>query len=156
MKTPQPNSLNCFVCGVENPVGLRLHFFETSPGEVAAECNLPEKYQGYPGIVHGGVIAAMLDEAAGRSQMGVGDNPRFMFTARLQIRYRRSVPVCEPLRLVGRAGESKARTATATSAIYDQQGKLLAEAEAVLVNVSNLQISDGDLEALGWKVYPQY
>jgi uncharacterized protein (TIGR00369 family) len=154
MKTPQPNSRQCFVCGLENPVGLHLRFFETEPGEVIVDVCLPDRYQGYPGVVHGGVVAAMLDEAAGRSQMGVGENPRFMFTARLDIRYHKNVPIGEPLRLVGKAGKSKSRTATATSAIYDQHGALLAEAEALLVNVPQPAIQNSELEALGWKVYP--
>ncbi len=154
MTDKQPSSRYCFVCGVENPVGLHIHFYNTQPGEVSAEVVLPEPYQGYPGITHGGVIAAMLDEAAGRSQMGDGDTPRFMFTARLNIQYRKNVPTGQPLRLVGRAGMVKSRTAEATSAIYDQQGTLLAEAEAVLVNVPSEKFAQDDLEALGWKVYP--
>jgi uncharacterized protein (TIGR00369 family) len=154
MNTPQPNSLQCFVCGVENPVGLHLRFYQSRPGEVVADITVAEKFQGYPGIVHGGVVAAMLDEAAGRSQMGTGDDPRFMFTARLNIRYRKNVPIGQPLRLVGVAGETKSRTAEARGAIYDQNGTMLAEADAVLVNVPEQIVQNTDLEALGWKVYP--
>ncbi len=155
MKSPQPNSLKCFVCGLENPYGLHLRFFESEPGEVIAEVTVPEHYQGYPGIVHGGVIAAMLDEVAGRSQMGTPDAPRFMFTGRLDIHYRKNVPVCSPIRLVGRAGERKGRIAKASSAIYDPTGMLLAEAEVMLVDIPESDIQKDDLEALGWKIYPQ-
>ena len=154
MKNKQPNSRHCFVCGIENRFGLHLKFYDTAPGEVTTECILPAEYQSYPGIVHGGIIAAMLDEAAGRSQMGGIDEPRFMFTARLQIHYRKNVPVEQKLRLVGRAGVVKARTAAATSVIYDQNGVLLAEAEVILVNVPNVMLASVDLEFLGWKVYP--
>ncbi len=155
MRSPQPNSLCCFVCGVENPAGLHLRFYETNPGEVAADCILPEIYQGYPGIIHGGVVAAMLDEAAGRSQMGTSDNPRFMFTAKLDIRYRKNVPVLERIKLVGKAGETRGRTAAASSAIYDQDGTLLAEANAILINVPQDLVEGTDLERLGWKIYPE-
>ncbi len=154
MSSPQPNSLHCFVCGLHNPFGLQLRFFNSAPGEVTAEVTVPEQYQGYPGVVHGGIVAAMLDEVSGRSQMG-GDPPRFMFTARLDIRYRRNVPVGQPLRLVGTAGESKRRTATAHGAIYGPNGELLAEAEAVLVNVPDEVLDRADLDALGWKQYPE-
>ena len=153
MKEPQPSSRNCFVCGVENVAGLHLRFYDTSPGEVIAECTLGEQYQGYPGVVHGGIIAAMLDEAAGRSHMG-GDPPRFMYTARLEIQYRKNVPTGQPLRLVGKAGDSRRRVAKATSAIFNHAGELLAEAEAVMVNVPDDVAAEVDLEALGWKVYP--
>ncbi|MGE5222246.1 MAG: PaaI family thioesterase, partial [Omnitrophica WOR_2 bacterium] len=122
-------------------------------GEVTAEITIPEQFQGYPGVVHGGIVAAMLDEIAGRSMMG-GDPPRFMFTARLDIRYRRNVPVAQPLVLTGKAGSSKGRTATATGRICDSEGNLLAEAEALLVNVPDEMVDKTYLEALGWKVYP--
>lgn len=154
MKRPQASALDCLVCGVQNPFGLHIQFYETEPGRVEADLTISECFQGYPGIVHGGVIAAVLDEAAGRSHMGAGENPRFMVTARLQIRYRINVPVGQALHLVGNAGPSKARTATATSALYNMQGELLAEAEAVLVNIPESAVPDQDLEALGWKVYP--
>jgi uncharacterized protein (TIGR00369 family) len=149
----QPNSRHCFVCGLENPFGLHIRFSNSAPGEVTAEYTVSEEYQGYPGVVHGGIVAAMLDEAAGRSHMG-GDPPRFMFTARLDIRYRKNVPVGQPLRLVGRAGKTGGRSAAAASAIYNQAGELLAEAEAVLVDVPANTITNANLDSLGWKVYP--
>ena len=149
----QPNSLNCFVCGIENPCGLHLKFYTTGPGEVTANYTVPECYQGYPGVVHGGIVAAMLDEVTGRVHMGAYP-PRFMYTARLEMRYRRNVPVGQPLRLVGQAGKSKGRTATAVGMIYDQEGVLLAEAEALLVDVPTDVVGGVDLETLGWKVYP--
>jgi len=149
----QPNSQNCFVCGVANPIGLHLKFYVTAPGEVTAECTLPAQYQGYPGIVHGGIVAAMLDEAAGRSFMGEADNPRFTYTARLTVRYRKNIPIEQPLRLVGQAETSKSRLASAKSAIYTLDGSLLAEAEALLINVPPQSLEGIDLQALGWRVY---
>jgi acyl-coenzyme A thioesterase PaaI-like protein len=152
--TLQPNSRHCFVCGIANPFGLGLRFYQTDLGEVAADATVPEHFQGYPGIVHGGVVAAMLDEIAGRAHMG-GDPPRFMFTAKMDIRYRKNVPVGQPLRLIGRAGKSKNHTATSFSEIYGPQGDLLAEAEVLLVNLPDDGIERVDLEALGWKIYEE-
>lgn len=152
MLSRQPNSSHCFVCGLANPFGLQLKFYETGPGEVTAEVTVPEHFQGYPGIVHGGVVAAMLDEVSGRSHM-IGDPPRFMYTARLQVQYRKNVPVGQPIRVVGKAGESRRRTAAATAAIYALDGALLAEAEALMVDVPVAAAQGVDLEALGWKVY---
>jgi acyl-coenzyme A thioesterase PaaI-like protein len=149
----QPNSRHCFVCGLENPFGLQLKFFNSASGEVTVDYTVPEHYQGYPGVVHGGIVAAMLDEATGRVFMGDPANPRFLYTARLDIRYRKNVPVGQPLRLVGRAGKNKGRMATATGAIYNINGELLAEAEALLVDVPSEVINRVDLEAIGWKVY---
>lgn len=154
MKSLQPNSRHCFVCGLANPIGLQLRFYQTGQDEVTAEYTVPEHYQGFPGVVHGGIVAAMLDEVAARSLIG-GDPPRFMYTARLEMRYRKNVPVNQPLRLVGRAVATKRRTATAMSTIYDQEGAILAEAEALLVNVPEEAFQDIDLTSIGWKVYPE-
>ena len=154
MHNPQPNSYHCFVCGLANPFGLHLRFYDNAPGEVTADTVISERYQGYPGVVHGGVVSAMLDEAAGRAHM-VGAEPRFMYTARLEVRYRQNVPVGQPLHLVGKVGKSKARTATASSAIYTQDGKLLAEAEVLLVDIPDLELTQAQLDELGWKVYPE-
>lgn len=148
----QPNSRNCFVCGLANPIGLHLQFYETGPGEVTADYIVPEHFQGYPGVVHGGIVAAMLDEVTGRVHMH-GDPPRLMFTARLEIKYRKNVPVGQIIRLVGQACKSKAKTATSIGKIYGPDGELLAEAEALLVDVPQDVVSTGDMEALGWKVY---
>jgi acyl-coenzyme A thioesterase PaaI-like protein len=149
----QPNSNHCFVCGRENPYGLHLQFYESKPGEVVVEYTVPEQFQGYPGVVHGGVVAAMLDEVTGRVHMG-GDPPRFMFTAKLEIRYRKNVPIGQPLKIIGRAGASRERTATAIGQIIGPDGELLAEAQALLINVPETLVSGVDLEALGWKVDP--
>jgi len=148
----QPNSRNCFVCGVENPVGLRLKFYETAPGEISATFTPPEHYQGYPGVLHGGIASSILDEAAGRAHMGNPSVPRFMFTARLEVKYRKNVPTGQPLRIVGRAGKSKGRYAEGWAGIYNMQGKLLAEANALLVDLPGAP-DPATLERLGWKVY---
>jgi uncharacterized protein (TIGR00369 family) len=155
MKSLQASSRQCFVCGVENPLGLHLRFYDSEPGEVVAEYTLPVDYQGYPGVAHGGIVAAMLDEAAGRALMGDMENPRFMFTARLNVTYRKNVPVGQPLKMVGKAVEIRQRSAKATSIIYDQSGNVLAEAEALLINVPEKVVQDVDLAELGWKIYPE-
>jgi acyl-coenzyme A thioesterase PaaI-like protein len=149
---PQPNSRHCFVCGLENTYGLHLRFYRSGPGEVVAEYTIPDQYQGYPGVAHGGIVAAMLDEITGRVHIN-GDPPRFMYTARLELRYRKNVPLGQPLRLVGRAGKSRGRTATATGILYGPGDEILAEAEALLVDVPAELLEGADLENLGWRVY---
>ena len=152
-KALQPNSLHCFVCGLKNPFGLKIKFYQTKPGEVTSTYVVSEEYQGYPGVVHGGIVASMLDELAGRAPMGI-DPPRFMYTARLTIRYKKHVPTGQPLTLVGRTEKVRAHTATAKSFIYGPDRELLAEADALLVDVPEDLINSLDAEALGWKIYP--
>ena len=78
----QPNSKMCFLCGLENPVGLKLRIYETEQGVVESTYTAPDHFQGYPGVLHGGIVATMIDEISGRAWMGPEDNPRFMFTAK--------------------------------------------------------------------------
>lgn len=152
--TLQPNSNFCFACGLANEFGLQMKFYNSGPGEVTAQYTVQEQYQGYPGVVHGGIVAAMLDEVAARTHLG-GDNPRFMYTAKLNIRYRKNVPIGKPLRIVGKIGKSKKRAATATGEIYGPDEELLAQADALLIEVPDEMLDSVDIESLGWKVYDQ-
>ena len=152
----QPNSKMCFICGLENPAGLKLRVHEVEPGVVESHFTAPEHFQGYPGILHGGIIAAIIDEISGRALMGPLENPRFMFTAKLEVTYRHNVPIGKPLRLVGRAGLVKERSAQSWAGIYDaESGQLLAEGSTLLVNVPQEKLDVANLDEMGWKVYPQ-
>ena len=152
----QPNSAWCFVCGLQNPVGLKLRFLQVEPGRARAYAVVPEAYQGYPGVVHGGVVAAMLDEVTGRA--GTGTDPataRLFYTARLTIRYRRHVPTQRLLRLEGWVVRDKGRFYEAEGAIYDHEtGETLAQAQALLAEVPRSELARMDPEAIGWRVYP--
>lgn len=152
MKQKQPGSKTCFVCGRENPVGLKLDFYTLSPGRVRSALKIPAKYEGYPGIVHGGILAAILDECGGRAQMTEPD--RFMVTAQLNVRYRLPVPSETDLVAVGVAGDRRGRVSYAHSEIQTPEGEILAEAELVLVDIPESQTADLDLEGMGWRVYP--
>jgi len=153
----QPNSRHCFICGMENPVGLHLHIYETAPGEVQSSYFAPEHFQGYPGVLHGGIVAAIIDEIAGRAHMGSEPmDPRFMFTARLEVKYRRNVPIGKHLKIIGKAGKSRARAAEAWAGIFDAEtNELLAEGNVLLIDVPEEQFDKSRLNELGWKVYPE-
>ena len=149
----QANSKHCFVCGVENFNGLQIVFYEDQPGAVRASTTVPGHFQGYPGIVHGGIIAAMLDEVAGRTIIDT-DPPRWMVTAKLSIRYRRPVPVEKPLQLFGTLKEDSGFLVKTSSEIRDENGAVLAEAEVLLANVPDqLKDSMARLSQDEWQVY---
>lgn len=157
MSTKQPNSRMCFICGIENPVGLHLHIYETEPGVVETRYVAPEHFQGYPGVLHGGIIGAIIDEISGRAHMGSDPaNPRFMYTAKLEVKFRKNVPVGRSLKVIGRAGKSRARSAEAWAGIYDaESGELLAEGNTLLIDVPAVQLDTSRLGELGWMVYPK-
>ena len=146
----------CFICGLENPVGLHLHFYETAPGVIETTYTPPDHFQGYPGVLHGGIVAAILDEVSGRTHMGSNaEDPRFMFTAKLEVKYRRNVPINRILKIVGKAGKARSKSAEAWAGIYDAEtDELLAEGNALLIDVRPEQFDMSRLDELGWKVYP--
>lgn len=149
----QPNSRHCFICGLENERGLGMSFYEPGPGEVTAEVIIPEHYQGYPGVVHGGITAAMLDEVLGRAAMA-DDHNHFRVTAKMEINYRKPVPVGEPLTLHGTLVKQRGQIAFARAELRLPDGSVGAEAEGVLADLKDSSINEEDLESLGWKVYP--
>lgn len=151
--TRQPNSRHCFVCGLESPVGLKARFEDNGADEVRATYVVEEAHQGYPGVAHGGIIAALLDEAAGRTVM-IADRNRFMFTGKLEIRYRQPVPIGTPLTLAGRLLKDRGRLVVAHSELRLPDGAVAAEAEVTLLAMPGEMLPDDpDFEALGWRVY---
>lgn len=150
----QPNSRHCFVCGLENPIGLQLKMYQTAPGVIETTYTAPQHFQGYPGVLHGGIVASLLDELSGRALMGDPIEPRFMVTGKLEVKYRKKVPVGKQLKIVGKAAKSRGKMAESWAGIYDENGVLLAEATALLIDVPEETLDNANLEELGWKVYP--
>jgi uncharacterized protein (TIGR00369 family) len=151
----QPNSSGCFICGVNNPIGLKMVFCEDhEAGRVRAELNVSEQYRSYPGVVHGGVVATILDETSGRALMlHTGDSETFFATARLEVRYRLSTPTDTPLVAVGwveRAGESRAKV---KGELRLQDGTVLALCESLIVRPREKFLERWDEERPHWRVY---
>jgi uncharacterized protein (TIGR00369 family) len=151
----QPNSRGCFVCGLSNPCGLKIVFHEDhEAGQVRADLVVPETYRSYPGVVHGGIVATILDETSGRALMlHTGDSNAFFATAKLQVRYRRATPVDTPLVAVGwveRAGESRAKV---KGELRLQDGTVLAFCESLIVRPQDEFLERWDEEVPYWRVY---
>jgi uncharacterized protein (TIGR00369 family) len=147
----QPNSQMCFVCGLENPIGLKLGFYEDDEGHVMATFTPRDEHQGYPGVMHGGIVTALLDETLGRVAIATG---RWMMTGRLNIRFRQSIPIGEPLTVVGEVVELKKRLLEARGEIRLANGKIGAEATGTFLEIPSEEI-EGIEEALAfWQVVP--
>jgi len=147
----QPNSSRCFVCGVENEHGFALSFYETAPDTVETTAVIPERYQGDPGVAHGGIVAALLDEVTLRAAV-VGEPEHRMLTARLDVRFRSSVPVETPLRVVGRLVERRRRATRTRGEVLLPDGRT--GAEALLMDHPDSGMSRARLAELGWRVIP--
>ncbi len=119
----------CLVCGPNNPVGLAA-VVRREGGESEAHIRGAKHHAGFPGIFHGGMVAALLDEAmwyALESQGFLG------VTGELTVRYRRPVPLEEELTVRGRVASRRGRMAQAAAQLSDLQGRVLAEAEGKFV-----------------------
>ncbi len=150
----QPNSRNCFVCGVQNPFGLHLVFYEDhEAGQVRAEFTVPDAYQGYPGVVHGGIVAAILDEVSGRALLLHGSDENLMATLRLTIRYRRPTPTGTPLIAVGWVEQASGVGARVAGRIHLPDGTVTAECESLLGAVPESFRARWEEEKPYWRVY---
>ncbi|MDJ0789724.1 MAG: PaaI family thioesterase [Myxococcota bacterium] len=130
----------CFGCGQRNEDGLRLRFREIGEGQVEAEYTAPTKYDGAPGIVHGGIQATLLDEVLGLAIDRVTDVPRMdVVTADFKLRYRRPVPSGVPLRIRGRTVATEGRSFFVEGEILDAAGEVLTRAEARWVRLDLLR-----------------
>jgi uncharacterized protein (TIGR00369 family) len=133
----QANSADCFVCGVANPLGLKLEFHEYPDGSVRSTLIIRTEFQGWPGVAHGGIIATLLDEVTARVYMNDSSGNRLMMTGKLEIRYRKPVPTGEPIEIVGFPVDVNGRIATARGELLDSNGNVLAEALSTLVQASD-------------------
>ena len=149
----QPNSDMCFVCGRNNPVGLNLQFFDNGKDEVFSDYTVAARYQSYPGIVHGGILASMLDEVVGRVAI-IGDHHHFMVSVRLQVVYRHPVPVETPLKIRGRIVRLRGRLGKAQGEIILPDGKIACEAAITLADVPAEVLSKINYALLDWHVDP--
>ncbi len=118
----------CFGCGPENAEGLQMRFLPVD-GESVCDYSVPERYQSWEGVVHGGMVALMLDEAVGWAAWHA---ERPGVTGKLEVRYRQPLRVGERVRVAGRV-EKVRRTLVYASARIERDGELVAEATAVLM-----------------------
>jgi uncharacterized protein (TIGR00369 family) len=121
---------HCFGCGPLNSEGLRL-VFEPGPIGSVVELEVPERFQSWAGMAHGGIVALMLDEAVGWAAWHAG-HPGV--TGRLQVSYRRPLKLGEPIRVVGKVERMRRTLVYATAYIENRNdGSRVADATATLV-----------------------
>lgn len=126
---PLRDADSCFACGQANPIGLRLRFADDGEA-IRAEFTPGPQYQGYEGVLHGGIIAAALDDAMANLFHRRG---RETVTARLEIRYRRETPIGQRLIVTARTVSERGRMFTAEATLALPDGTCLAEARGTLM-----------------------
>lgn len=123
----------CFACGAQNPIGLHLVFSEVD-GMIVTEYTPGPEVAGFPGVVHGGILATLLDEALNRTAVR---EQRWLMTGKLDIRYRQAAPVGRRLRITARTLSSRKRMVQAAGEIRlaDEPETVIAEAEGVFLPI---------------------
>jgi uncharacterized protein (TIGR00369 family) len=121
----------CFVCGKENPQGLRLDFaFDEAAGTLETSWVPSEVYQGYAGVLHGGVLSTVLDEVVGKLSVLLG---KPAVTAEMTVRFVKPVPTGLPLAVRGRITEESRRVLRGQAEAFLADGTLAATARLTLV-----------------------
>jgi acyl-coenzyme A thioesterase PaaI-like protein len=128
------NNHCCFVCGPSNPDGLHLDFEPEGSAGVRTTCVIPERFQGFAGIVHGGILATILDECMVNTVWLRGVPA---VTARFEVRLRRPVRLGERVTFRADVRRESAKGFEVASHAELDDGTVVAEGHAVLVKVGN-------------------
>ena len=119
----------CFACGRANPIGLHLDY-DVARGSAETRFVPRREHTGYDGLVHGGVVTALLDETMGWAIFHQGV---WGVTARITVTFRQPVEVDTALVITGTVTKESRRAVQTHGEVRDASGALLAEADATFL-----------------------
>jgi uncharacterized protein (TIGR00369 family) len=123
----------CFVCGEKNPIGLKLRLrTDARRGESSAEVTFRDDFQGWAKVVHGGLLATVLDEAM---IYAAGATGRLCVTGEITVRFVKPASTGTLYALKGRFLEDKGRIILAESELLDATGEQVARASGKLFKI---------------------
>jgi uncharacterized protein (TIGR00369 family) len=134
-KNPVSEYRNCFVCGQGNPRGLHLELRNVD-GTAEASFTPDATLEGYDGVVHGGIVSALLDEVMVWSAFYI--TGFHAVTAELTVRFVKPLPVGKPCLVQGRVMENKGRIIKTEADIRNGEGIVLARGEGKLFLVKGV------------------
>jgi uncharacterized protein (TIGR00369 family) len=149
----QQNSKMCLICGLQNEYGLKAVFYETDRNELIALFTPKQQHQGYPGRLHGGIAAAILDEAIGRN-INIGKKEQIWgVTLEFNIKFRKPIPLDKELKAVTHLTSENKRIFEGTGEILLPDGTVgaVAKGRYLKMAVENIS-SDFTLEPDDWVV----
>lgn len=117
----------CFACGQSNPYGLRLKDFKFDGKFYSVQWTPSRHHQGWADIVHGGLVATLLDEVMTRI---LWDQGYHVATAELSVRYHRTAPMGEQLLARSWVVAGRRRYFEAAAEVLLADGSVVASAEA--------------------------
>jgi acyl-coenzyme A thioesterase PaaI-like protein len=116
---------HCFACGQDNPNGLHLRFAALSDGRQHAVWLTEKKWEGFDGVIHGGIVSTVLDEAMAKAVAAAG---MLALTCELRIRLRQHVPPAEELSVTAWIVERRRRRIATEASLVDRHGNERAHA----------------------------
>lgn len=119
----------CFICGRENPIGLKA-VFTVDPEKRRAETSvrIGDEFQGWQGITHGGIISALLDEVCAQACMCCGLK---IVTSEMKLRYKAPVPTGSMVTVIGEVIGERRRMVD-VKGWMELDGRIMAEAEVMM------------------------
>jgi acyl-coenzyme A thioesterase PaaI-like protein len=149
----QQNSKMCFLCGLKNPFGLKGQFFELDNNELVCIFKPMNEHQSYPGRLHGGIAATVLDETIGRAiMMKNRDSDVWGVTIEFTTRFKKPIPLNEELHVVGRITNETSRTFEGTGELLLRNGEIAATGLGKYLRMPLSKISDFDPIEQEWKI----
>lgn len=150
-KLRQPTSLRCFACGKNNPIGLKLEWFNDYENkQIETTFTLSDDYCSYPGTVHGGIIATILDETSGRAILLDNDFNRLMVTLKMEVVYKHNTPTNTQLKAVGRVIRDGGSRAQVEGEIILPDGTVSAKCTSLLFKIPQAVKDKWGPEAEEW------
>jgi acyl-coenzyme A thioesterase PaaI-like protein len=140
----------CFVCGEMNDFGLHAKFYETDTNELIALIKPSEQHQGYPGRMHGGIAATILDETIARCISNGKDEQIWGVTLELKTRFRKPIPLDQELKIVGRITNEGTRSFEGTAEIILPNGDIAVSAEGKYMKMSTERIVSDQFDNNEW------
>jgi uncharacterized protein (TIGR00369 family) len=125
---------DCFVCGDKNDAGLKAKFYALEDGSVVSEFIADGRFQGYKNVLHGGILAAMLDEVMIKALLAKGV---FAVTAELTVKFKRPVITGQRIKLTGRITQQSRRIAQTSGVATSENGLEVATATAKYIEAKD-------------------
>ncbi|HCM27700.1 MAG: thioesterase [Treponema sp. GWB1_62_6] len=148
----QENSKYCFVCGLKNEKGVKASFFQTESNELRARFVPCEHHQSYPGRLHGGIAASVLDETMGRAINALHPDGVWGVTVELNVKYRKPVPLDGVIVATGRITKDGGRVFEGSGEILLADGSVAVEATGRYMKLPLEKIADFNADEQEWKV----
>lgn len=142
MKEYIPHSTGCFICGQQNPVGLK-HRFYAENGMLCSDVFIPSDYCGFKDVVHGGICTALLDETMGWSPFIFEETlDRLCFTRSLEVKFRKNTPTMTKLIVEAKYHGMHKGICEVTGELKDASGTVFASASGRFIPIPHEKMNE--------------